>query len=307
MARWVVGAREVGPDDRVIALDLAEMRRAAAAGAFAVPVHAVGEPEPEAEVFVEIPRWRGHSFIPFLEWLVCAKLAAPGATVTWTAEKRGGATGLRRVLAGRGWDVEEKKRKGLVEFIGTVPAPGLPPQPANFTTELGGNSLTFDSDWGVFSEGTIDDGTKLLFDAVLDGPSHDTVLDVGTGSGPLAIGLVSAKRASRAVGTEIDSIALLLATDNAHRADVEIELHLTDDPAAFTAQLVVCNIPTHARTEDANVLLNGLAHHVRLGAEVLIVVHSSLDERYIRRATELGVSARPEAQQTHTVLRLTSS
>lgn len=307
MARWVVGTRDIGPDDRVVAFDLAEMRNAAAAGAFAVPVHAIGEPTPETEVFVEVPRWRGHSFIPFLEWLVSAKLASAGATVTWKAEKRGGATGLRRVLSERGWDFDDRKKKGIVQIVGTPPPAGPAPVPASFTAELGTSRLTFHSDWGVFSEGEIDDGTRLLFDVALDGPQREAVLDVGVGSGPLAVGLIAASRAGRAIGTEIDSVALLLATHNASLAGVPLEVHLTDDPGPLTADLVVCNVPTHARADDSQTLFNGLAHHVRRGAEVLIVVHASLEDRYVKRAKDLGIDARREAEQTHTVLRLTSS
>ena len=305
-SRWVVGGSHAAEADRVLALNLDDVASAERNGAEPTLIHLAldGEVPPATSVLVDVPRWRGHSFIALLEWLVCAKLAAPSAEVTWMAEAKGGATGLRRTLDRRGWSVAERKAGRRRVFTGTAPAPASRPHPETFEAELGGARLTFASDWGVFSEGEIDDGTKLLFDVAVDAGPIDAVLDVGTGYGPLAVGLVASGTASRAIVTEVDSVALILASINASAAGVPLRSTLTNDPTSVKrAPLVVCNFPTHADRESSNDLVARLAS-IAAGSTVLVVVHASLEERFTHAFGAVGASVAVAARATHAVLAL---
>lgn len=305
--RWVVGAvGDLSRVDGVVALDLHELRAAAEAGADAGPIHELGEIEPREEVVVSVPRWRGHSFIAYLEWLVCARLAADGARVTWLAERRGGEPGLRRLLTERGWAFEVSKQGRQRVVVGTPPPAGPEPEPRGFEEMLGGRRMRFAADWGVFSEGAIDAGTRLLFD-VASSSDVDVVLDVGTGYGPLALGLLAGGHARRAVATDTDSVALLLARRNAEASDLSLETHLTEDHTRVgPADLVVCNFPTHAGRTAADALIAAL---VRLAAtaRVLVVVHESLADRYTTRFEAASGAVKREATGAHTVLGIRST
>lgn len=310
MGRWIVNpVGTIERDDTVAALDLAQVRAAVAVGATAVPFHelVLAEPDPRDAVLIEVPRWRGYGLLSALEWLVCDKLAASGRSeVTWRAERTGGATGLRRLLNEREWSFRERKEKSWRIFEGEPPAAGVFPQPPTFETTLGTNRFVMHSGWGVFSEHHIDAGTRLLFEAASHAQPVEVLLDVGIGYGPLAIGLLAAGIARRAIGTDVDSVALALSAMNAEATQRPISLVLTDDPSAIVgAELVVCNFPTHADRSCADTLRAALAAWA-LKAPVLVVVHASLEARFVRRFAEAGAIAKTIARTEHVVLRLGS-
>lgn len=57
------------------------------------------------------------------------------------------------------------------------------------TFTLLGLNLTFYTDHGVFSKGTIDYGTRVLIDSYVYKPQHRHILDLGCGYGPIGISL----------------------------------------------------------------------------------------------------------------------
>lgn len=292
-----------------MALTLDELRAAESRGARAVPLHEVLEGRVVSradEVLVRVPRWRGNRFMELLAWLVASRLASPGASVTWTAEKRGGATGLRRMLAEGGWRFEESKAGRDREFRAELPRePPARPSPRSFTADLGKVVvLSFAADWGVFSRRELDEGTRLLYERAVAVGRGGTILDVGTGCGVLAVGLVASGAGERAIATDVDSVAVSLARDNARRARVPVEVAFTDDPDRVgAADLVVCNIPTHASPSDTELIVGSLARRVARSS-VLVVVHGRLVKRYDKLFRRHGVRAAVVAREEHAVLRL---
>jgi ribosomal protein L11 methyltransferase len=69
----------------------------------------------------------------------------------------------------------------------------------------------------------------------------ERVLDYGCGSGILAIAALRLG-AGRALGVDVDSLALVAARANAARNQVDADFINTETPAAFKADLVVANI-----------------------------------------------------------------
>jgi 16S rRNA G1207 methylase RsmC len=291
-------------------LDVAELRAAEAQGNAATPFHsllAASGASPAAEVLVNVPTWRGYRFLAFLEWLVCARLAEPsGSKVTWRALRKGGATGMERILAARGWDFTKSRDGSVVEFLGCAPSPGPCPEPASFEAELRGRRLHFSADWGVFSGEHVDDGTLLLFQVAAEHGPVDLVVDVGAGYGPLAVGLAATGVAKRAVATEIDSVALALTGRNADSAGVSVELLLHDDPTqAPVSDLTVCAFPTHLERASSNRLLRAVCDRARSGGVVLIDIHASLEGRFVGRFEAEGATASVVGRTTHSVLSVT--
>lgn len=290
-------------DDGLLALGLYELRSWQGRSLPFHDVMAGRALEPAPEVLVQFPRWRGHRFLDVLEWLVCDRLASPGAAVTWLAERRGGAMGVRRLLEQRSWSYTERSDGRLRRFEGDAPPPGPRPQPRTFSTRLG-TDLEFAADWGVFSEGHVDPGTRQLFEAALVHSPIETVVDVGTGYGPLAIGLVASGAARRAVGTDVDAVSLALAIRNGRTTDVPCSFVLEDDPAKVEgASLTVCALPTHAPRDRAEALIASLVSRCR-SEPVLVGVHHSLEARYIRRFAVAGAHATVVSRGEHAIMRL---
>ncbi len=305
--RWVVGSPSLplGPDDALLTLELADASGPAPALRHVVPFHLVEEAKiaPADEVVVHFPPYRGHGFLPVLSWLTTSKLAKRGAEVTWLLDKKKGPRTVQRLLGEFGWEL---RRAGVVgdqvRLVGPPPAPSPPPPPRAFSALLGGRTVEFAADWGTFSPGRVDDGTALLLDVALNTQPVEVVADIGVGYGPLAVGLVANGVAERAVGTDVDSIALWLAGLNARRAGVALDLAWTRQPSdAEPTALTVCNIPTHLDRESTAELVGGLITRAAFG-RLLMVVHASLADRYTRYFDARGIAPARHPGIAHVVL-----
>lgn len=103
--------------------------------------------------------------------------------------------------------------------------------------------------------------TETLIDLALQVP-FETVLDLGTGSGAIAITLLSERQGARAIATDIMDAAIAVARDNAQRLGVADRLELQNanwiptDAGLF--DLIVSNPPYISETD-----LTGLDPSVR--------------------------------------------
>jgi len=310
-SRWVVG--DVGAleeDDRFVALDLFELRAAQKPGYRTVPFHELLGARacpPAKDVFVAPPTWRGYGFVELLEWMACARLGKPGvSTAVWRAAVEGGATGVRRILERRGWQLDVQKRGREVWMSGKLPEPGAMPEPVTIPVSLDGTDLALAAGWGVFAGKRVDDGTSLLFQTALAYTPVTRVADIGTGSGVLAASLVAGGHAAEAVATDVDAVALYLARRNADAAGALVKLFLEDDPRRCPGTpLSLCNIPTHAQRANTELLSEGLAARTSTGP-VLVVVHASLEGRYTAQFQRAGTAVRTVRRAAHAVLELTA-
>jgi hypothetical protein len=266
-----------------------------------VPFHEVarGDPVPRApEIDVLVPGFRGKRLLPVLSWLVTSRLASPGAVAHWRVERRHGPGPAQRELAPFGWELSPERAGRWLVLHGQVPAPHEPPPPRTFAP----GGVTFAADYGVFSPAGIDPGSALLLEAAASLAPVEAVADVGAGYGALAVSLVTAGRARRAVATEIDSIAAWLAERNARAAGVPLRLALDPDPLALErTALTVCNVPTHLDGPRSAALLAGLAERARDG-RLLAVVHAALADRYARRLDLPGLRVERHSGAEHVVL-----
>jgi 16S rRNA G1207 methylase RsmC len=301
--RWVVGHDRDGvtPDTAVVALTAADLPTAPAVG---IGLHEAmtGDVAPARErVDIYLPAYRGKGLVSALSWLA-ARLAGPAAQVAWHLDKQQGPESIRKLLTAAGWELRSSRRGRLAVLEGCPPAGVAPPEPREFTAAIGSERLTFKADYGVFSPGEIDAGTRLLLEVALRCPPGALVADIGTGYGPLAIGLVRNGVASRAVATDIDCIALWLALCNAAAAGVGLDVRCSPDPSAVEASaLTVCNIPTHINAAQTAAFMSGVLDRARHG-RLLVVVHASLESRYTRYFTAAGLRPIAHHGAAHTVL-----
>jgi 16S rRNA (guanine1207-N2)-methyltransferase len=247
------------------------------------------------------PGYRGKRLLPVLSWLV-TKSSAPRAT--WRVERRLGPDYVRRELEPLGWELAASRDGHWVLLEGAVPQPHPLPPPRSFTAADG---LVLEADYGVFSPERVDPGSALLLDVASRLAPVDVVADIGVGYGALAISMVARGLASRAVATDVDSIALWLAERNAATAGVRLDVALDADPLSVErAPLTVCNVPTHVDAARTAALMAGLAARARDG-RLLAVVHGSLADRYARHLDQDGLRLKRHTGADHVVLEAVAS
>jgi 16S rRNA G1207 methylase RsmC len=304
--RWFLGGGAGATDeDGMAAFTAEDLLMARGKAGVALGFHEAvceGVPAPAEEVVVEVPAYRGKAFLPVLSWLVIERLGASGASVEWHVDRKQGPASVARLLASLGWDLTKEHAGRVVVLRGRAPDKADQPAPREFQVSIGGADLSLAADYGVFSPGALDAGTELLLNIALQSGTVDVVADIGTGYGPLAIGLVAAGIASRSVATDIDCVALWLAGRNARANGTPLTVECSPEPAVLAeTPLTVCNVPTHINAERTRRLMTGLlarAIHGRL----LVVVHTSLEARYARYFAAAGLRAERYPGPTHVVL-----
>ena len=146
------------------------------------------------------------------------------------------------------------------------------------------------SDSAAFGTG-LHPTTAMCIEAIeeaLEPSPPDTLLDVGTGSGVLALAALLLG-VPRAVGLDIDADALRAAADNARLNALDRRLHLAlggPDAVAGTWPLVVANVLAAPLIELAPVLVRRVGHHGRL---VLSGIPSSVEPDVERTYRRLGM------------------
>jgi hypothetical protein len=298
--RWTVGGESPSEVGKMVALGAI-----AGAGDSAVPFHRVARAPTvprSSEVEVLVPGYRGKRLLPMLSWLVTNRLALPEASARWRVERRHGPAAAQQALAPLGWRLRPERSGRWVLLRGAVPEPHELPPPRSFGTSVGGRTLRFEADYGVFSADELDPGSALLLEVASGLPAVEAMADVGTGYGALAIGLLAAGRATRAVGTEVDSIAAWLAERNAATAGVQLRVRLDPDPLSVErTPLTVCNVPTHLDAAHSAALMRALAERARDGT-LLAVVHAGLEGRYRRHLELPGLRVSRHPGREHVVL-----
>lgn len=162
-----------------------------------------------------------------------------------------------------------------------------------FTPALGSGSLTGAYDLAIRLLTRERRWREGLLAQVAPG-SGETILDVGCGTGSLAIMLKRAAPGARVIGLDPDSQILAIAADKAKRAGVNIEWRqgFASDAAAFTggidkavSSLVFHQIPLAGKSES----LAAMFAAVRPGGEVHIADYARQPGRLMRFLFRLTV------------------
>lgn len=146
-----------------------------------------------------------------------------------------------------------------------------------------GEVLSFEADRGVFGSEGLDPGTALLIEALHVGP-NDRVLDLGCGWGAIGIAAAKAAVGGRAVLTDVNRRAVLLARANVRRnhvlnADVRPGSGF-DRLAGERFDLIAMNPPYHVGREFLLHLLEEVPRHLTEGGRFLMVGKGSHGIRF---------------------------
>ena len=124
--------------------------------------------------------------------------------------------------------------------------------------------------------------TEILVErclALLAGLERPRVLDVGVGSGAIALAIADEHPGARVTGVDVSEDALALARENTERTGVAVELRPGGvDDAAGEWDLVVSNPPYVAEAD-----FDGLQPEIRLWEPKVAVVGEGLHEELARR------------------------
>ena len=120
--------------------------------------------------------------------------------------------------------------------------------------------------------------------ALLDGADRPRVLDVGTGTGAIALSLAQELTGAQIVATDASSEALALAAENAEALELQVELRLGDliADAAGPFDIVVSNPPYVDEDE-----IDALEPEVRDWEPRAALVDTGQTERLIESATHV--------------------
>jgi len=148
---------------------------------------------------------------------------------------------------------------------------------------LRGFDLHFDTQPGVFSHGELDEGTRLLIDAMRVSPTAK-VLDLGCGWG--AIGIVAAKLATKGHVTLVDSDIRAtrlaernLALNGVTNAEVILGDGLRDLPPKSHFDVIASNPPTHSGREVLDEMVEGAYKALRPRGQLYLVINRLLSLR----------------------------
>ena len=123
--------------------------------------------------------------------------------------------------------------------------------------------------------------TEHLVEAALALPEGASVIDVGTGSGAVALALKDERPDLRVTATDVSADALTVARANAERLGLDVRFVEGDLLAGETADAVVSNPPYVAPDYDAP---------PELGHEPALALYGFLAERLVPAALDAGAA-----------------
>ena len=170
--------------------------------------------------------------------------------------------------------------------------PQAPSAPREVACEFGGREWRFRTDRGVFSQGRVDPGTRLLLRTVTL-PDAARFVDWGCGYGPVGLCLAARHPQATAVLVDVNLRAVRLARHNAFRHDlVNVQVIAADGLTCLRGgkvlDAVVSNPPIRAGRTTLRRLFAETAQRLRLGGSLWVVVRTKQGARSLARdLTEL--------------------
>jgi 16S rRNA (guanine1207-N2)-methyltransferase len=156
---------------------------------------------------------------------------------------------------------------------------------AEVAVDVGGSVLTLRTDRGVFSHGRVDPGTAVLLRAAPPPPPDGTLLDLGSGSGVLA--LVLARLAPRATvwAVDVNERARRLTASNA-AANGLVNVAVADPggvPADARFDLIWSNPPIRIGKSALHDLLSTWLRRLTSEGRAVLVVRKHLGADSLQR------------------------
>ena len=152
-------------------------------------------------------------------------------------------------------------------------APESESKPFEFEAECLGQKLVFACDRGVFSKGEIDEGTRILLEALP--PLKGRVLDLGCGWGPLGITLGKLYPEISVLMSDVNQRAVDLAKTNIKKNGLQnAEAVVSDgfDMLEGAFDYIITNPPIRAGKQTIYRLFDDAIKHLNPGGSLFIVI-----------------------------------
>lgn len=181
-------------------------------------------------------------------------------------------------------------------------------QGVGFDTQLRGRAFHFASTWGLFSPRGVDEGTRMLLDAI-DVAADADCLDLGCGYGPIGLVLASLAPDGTTLMVDRDYVAVEYANRNAEanrlaNARALLSNGFDEVPADTRFDLVATNLPAKVGNEMTSILFVDAHDRLQPGGQFVLVTLSGM-RRYIQRTLEeiFGDYEKVHQGRQHTVHR----
>lgn len=152
----------------------------------------------------------------------------------------------------------------------------LTSQPRALEASFAGRAYTFLADRGVFSARRIDDGTRILTEALLGEDLGTDLLDLGCGYGPIGIVLADQFPALRVTMVDVNRRSIDLAKKNiaTRRLDARVIALVSDGYAEVRDcyDTIVTNPPIRAGKEVVYRFYREAKDHLRPAGKLYLVV-----------------------------------
>jgi 16S rRNA (guanine1207-N2)-methyltransferase len=171
------------------------------------------------------------------------------------------------------------------------PSPGATSAEATVAVAVPGASFTLRTDRGVFSHGRLDAGTAVLLRAALPLPAAGVALDLGCGTGPIAVTMALRSPGLAVWAVDVNERARSLCAANAAAAGAaNVVVAAPDEVPADVRFDVIWSNPPIRIGKDAlhDLLTTWLARLAPDGAAVLVVQRHLGADSLQRWLTESG-------------------
>lgn len=137
-----------------------------------------------------------------------------------------------------------------------------------------GNLETFVSDDGVFSKSTLDFGSRLLLESIVNIPLKGKVLDLGCGLGYMGILLKKYQPHLNVSLVDINETAVALSKENGARYHQDNTALISDGFSNVDEMFdcIVCNPPIRSGKNNIYRLLTEAVDHLNVGGKMYMVM-----------------------------------
>jgi 16S rRNA (guanine1207-N2)-methyltransferase len=170
-------------------------------------------------------------------------------------------------------------------------------------------SFHMETDTGVFSHGRVDSGTKFLVLEAPPLPESGDVLDLGCGSGVIALTMARRRPNCRVWAVDVNARARRLTNDNALALGLSnVRVAAPDDvPSDVAFAAMWSNPPIKVGKSELHDLLRRWIPRLATGGEAILVVNKNLGSDSLQKwLTEQGhPTSRLASRQGFRLLRVT--
>jgi 16S rRNA (guanine1207-N2)-methyltransferase len=136
-------------------------------------------------------------------------------------------------------------------------------------------SMRLYTDRGVFSKGGLDFGTRVLLESMVIPPSAKTIIDMGSGDGPISIFLAKSYPDKHVYAFDVNERAFRLTKKNMQEngvSNAEAKVSFLFENVTVNADVVVTNPPIRAGKQTVFKLYEQAFENLNVGGILYVVI-----------------------------------